>query len=161
MRAAARAAIAGILALAGACNRSPTTITVRVDVPTGPPITAAFLGVTLTPLGDGGARFLYDISSHPTLDSGGRTLVVIMPDAYERTLEVTVDALAATGDDDGGPAPVPLRSGEASVMTVSYRNVDVSVHLSVSPCSQPDAGCDGGAADADADVGAAADVSDL
>jgi hypothetical protein len=151
MRALARAAFLGILALAGACNPSPTTITVRVDVPTGPPVMAAFLGVTLTPLGDGGARFIYDISSHPTLDSAGRTLVVIMPDAYERTLEVTVDALAATdaGVDDGGPTAVPLRSGAATVMTVSYRNVDVTVHLSASPCGEPaDAGCDGGAADA-------------
>jgi hypothetical protein len=123
-----RAAWLGAVVWAAACNQAPTTITVRVDVPTGPPVMAAFLGVTLTPFGDGGARFYYDVSSDPTIDSGGHTLVVILPDDRAETLNVEVDALGAM-ELDGGPAPSPLASGAASVTTVPYRTVAVTVHL--------------------------------
>jgi hypothetical protein len=124
-------ALASVLLLALACanTQSPTTITVRVDVPTGPPVTAAFLGVTLSPLGDGGTSFLYDTSSHPTLDAAGRTFVVILPDGGGQTLDVVVEALAALPGDDAGP-PAPLGRGEASVTTVSHQDVEVTVHLS-------------------------------
>ena len=84
----ATAALVGLALFALACTNTqpPTTITVRVDVPTGPPVTAAFLGVTLSPFGDGGASFLYDTSSHPTLDAGGHTFVVILRDNASQTL---------------------------------------------------------------------------
>jgi hypothetical protein len=101
---------------------------VRVDVPTGPPVTAAFLGLTLAPLGDGGTSFLYDISSTPTLDGGGRTLVIILPDNRSQTLDVAVEALAAGAD--GGLTTSPLARGEASVTTVPHQDVEVTVHLS-------------------------------
>jgi hypothetical protein len=119
-----------VLALACANTQPPTTITVRVDVPTGPPVTAAFLGVTLSPFGDGGASFLYDTSSHPTLDAGGRTFVIILPDGGGETFEVAVEALAALPDDDAGSATAPLGRGEASVTTVPHQDVEVTVHLS-------------------------------
>jgi hypothetical protein len=111
-----------------ACSSSPTTITARVEVPTGPPVTAAFLGVTLTAFGDGAARFFYDVSSDPLIDSGGHTLVIILGDDRAESLDVDVDALAAT-EVDGGPAPAALASGSASVTTVPHQTVDVTVQL--------------------------------
>ena len=125
------AGLASVVLLALACTntQTPTTITVRVDVPTGPPVMAAFLGVTLSPLGDGGTSFLYDTSIHPTLDAGGRTFVVILPDGAGQTLDVTVEALAALPGDDAGPT-APLGRGEASVTTVPHQDVEVTVHLS-------------------------------
>lgn len=123
-------------ALAGACGGSPTTLTVTVDVPTGPPIMATYLDVTLPQLGDGGTVLVYDLRDM-AIDASGTTLVVILaaPPPPEPVI-VTVGARAVLGPPDGGvPAFASRGSGQASVVIANGDNTNVTVHLVPAPAA--------------------------
>ena len=125
--------LAAALGLA-ACFGSRTTLTLRVDVPAGPPITADFLGVMLTPFGDGKAELIYELPEDRPLDDRVQTLVVILASVPPGSVDIVVDARRLVLDADGGPpVSVSLATGAASATFVRDRNTDVTVHLAPPP----------------------------
>lgn len=104
-----RFGVATLLAVAcasiGACDPSPTTLTVHAILPPGPPLVAPFFDVTLTGIGQGVSRLIYQ---RPTADDGVRdqSFVVILSDpAVGRTLQVIVQAREARNFIDAGADP--------------------------------------------------------